>query len=96
MVTVTALAAEKLKEGLQAATTDSEVCIRLAISSSVPNRIEMVLDKAKEEDQIVENEGAQLILLDPDIAQLLEGMVIDYEESPQGSKFTLTKLAPDK
>ena len=96
MVTVTALAAEKLNEGLQAATTDPEVCIRLALSSSVPNRIEMVLDKAKEEDQIVENEGTKLILLDPEIAQQLEGMVIDYEESPQGGKFTLTKLAPDK
>ncbi|UCD54246.1 MAG: hypothetical protein JSU76_00680 [Dehalococcoidia bacterium] len=96
MVTVTALAAEKLKEGLQAATTDPEVCIRLALSSSVPNRIEMVLDKAKEEDQIAENEGTKLIILDPEIAQQLEGMVIDYEESPQGVKFTLTKLAPDK
>lgn len=96
MVTVTALAAEKLNEGLQAATTDPEVCIRLALSSSVPNRIEMVLDKAKEEDQIVENEGTKLILLDPEIAQQLEGMVIDYEESPQGGKFTLAKLAPDK
>lgn len=96
MVTVTALAAEKLNEGLQAATTDSEVCIRLALASSVPNRIEMVLDKAKEEDQIVENEGTKLILLDPEIAQPLEGMVINYEESPQGGKFTLAKLAPDK
>ena len=96
MVTVTALAAEKLREGLQAATTDPEACIRLALSPSVPNRIEMVLDKAKEEDQVVENEGAKLILLDPEIAQVLEGMVIDYDESPQGGKFTLVKLAPDK
>lgn len=95
MVTVTEPAAQKLRENLQAVATDPEVGIRLILSSTTPNRIEMVLDKDKEGDQVVESEGAKILLLDPQIAQLLEGMVIDYEEKPQGGKFTVSKLAPD-
>ena len=94
MVTVTAPAAEKIRGDLQAATTDAEVGIRLIPSPSIPNRIQMVLDKEKEGDQIVESEGVKILLLDPEIAQALEGMVIDYEETPQGGKFTISKLAP--
>jgi len=48
MLTVTALAAGKLKEAIQAWTTDPEVAIRLIPSPSMPNQIEMVLDKEKE------------------------------------------------
>ena len=95
MVTVTAQAAQKLRENLQAVTTDPEVGIRLILSPSIPNRIEMVLEKDKEGDQVVESEGVKILLLDPEIAQLLEGMVIDYEETPQGGKFTISKLASD-
>ena len=94
MVTVTAPAAQKLRENLQAVATDPEVGIRLILSPSIPNRIEMVLDKDKEGDQVVESEGIKILRLDPEIAQLLEGMVIDYEEKPQGGRFTISKLAP--
>lgn len=94
MLTVTERAAEKLKGDLQAATTDPEVGVRLIPSPSVPNRIEMVLDKEKEKDQVVESEGVKILLLDPEIAQALEGMVVDYEETPQGGRFTISKAAP--
>lgn len=83
MVTVTTPAAEKLREDLQAATPDPELAVRLIPSPSIPNRIEMVLDKEKEGDQVVENEGVKILLLDPQIAQALEGMVINYEETPK-------------
>ena len=95
MVTVTAPAAEKIRGDLQAVATDSEVAIRLIPSPSVPNQIQMALDKEKEGDQVVESEGVKILLLDSEIAQALEGMVIDYEETPQGGKFTLSKLSPD-
>ena len=95
MVTVTAQAAEKIRGDLQAARTEPEVGIRLIPSPSIPNQIQMVLDKEKEGDQIVASEGVKILLLDPEIAQALEGMVIDYEETPQGGKFTLSKLSPD-
>jgi Fe-S cluster assembly iron-binding protein IscA len=95
MVTVTASAAEKIRVDLQAAATEPDVAIRLIPSPTVPNQIQMVLDKEKEGDQVVESEGVKILLLDSEIAPALEGMVIDYEESSQGAKFTLSKLSPD-
>ena len=95
MLTVTALAAEKLKEAIQAQTPDPEVAIRLVPSPSMPNRIEMVLDKEKEGDQVVESEGAKVLLVSLELAPALDGMVIDCQETPQGVSFTISKLAPD-
>ena len=95
MLTVTAQAAEKIREDLKAATADPEVSVRLIPSPSMPNRIEMSLDKEREGDQVVESEGVKILLLDSQIAQALEGMVIDCEETPQGERFTISKLAPD-
>jgi len=48
----------------------------------MPNRIEMVLDKGKEGEQVVESEGVKILLLDPEIAKALGGMVIDHEQMP--------------
>jgi len=94
MLTVTPLAAEKLKEAIQAKTTDPEVCIRLIPSPSKPNQLEMALDKERQGDQVVESEGVKILLLSPELASVLEGMVIDCQETPQGVHFTISKLAP--
>jgi len=82
MVTVTASAAERIRKDMQAAETEPEVGIRLVLSPSIPNQIEVVLDKEKEGDQIVESEGVKILLIDP------------YEQMPQGGRFSLSKLAP--
>jgi len=95
MLTVTALAAGKLKEAIQAHTTDPEVCIRLISSPSKPNRLEMALDKEREGDQVVESEGVKILLLSSEVAPALEGVVIDCQETPEGAHFTISKLVPD-
>lgn len=94
MLTVTPLAVEKLKQAIQAQTTDPEVCIRLISSPSKPNQLEMALDKEKQGDQVVESEGVKILLLSSELAPMLEGMVIDCQETPQGVHFTISKLAP--
>ncbi|MFQ5924614.1 MAG: HesB/IscA family protein [Dehalococcoidia bacterium] len=96
MLTVTATAKEKLKEALQVQATDPEVAIRIIASPSDPNRLELVLDNEREGDQVVESEGGiKVLLVGPDIAPTLEGMVIDHQETPEGAGFTISKLAPD-
>lgn len=95
MLTVTALAAEKLKEAIQAQTADPEVGIRLIPSSSTPNTLEMALDKEKEGDQSVESEGKKIIFLSPELTPALAGMVIDCRETTEGVQFTISKLASD-
>ena len=74
---MTALAAEKLREAIQAGTTDPEAAIRLVPSPSMPNRLEMAMDKEKERDQVVESEGVKILLISSGLAPALEGMVID-------------------
>jgi len=54
------------------------------------------LDKEKEGDQVVETEeGAKLLLIGPDVAPELEGMLMDYQETPQGSGFTMSRVAQE-
>ncbi len=94
VLTVTALAVEKLKEAIRTQTTGPEVGIRLMPSPSKPNQFEMALDKEKEGDQVVESEGLKILLLRPELAPALEGMFIDCQETPQGVHFTISKLTP--
>jgi len=69
---------------------------RIIVSPSTPNRLEFVLDKEGEGDQVVESEGGiKVLLIGPDLALALDGMVMDYQETPEGAGFTIAKLAPD-
>jgi Fe-S cluster assembly iron-binding protein IscA len=43
----------------------------------------------------VENEGVKILFLSPEVVQRLRGMVIDYQETPQGGGFTISKITPE-
>ncbi|MEE9583632.1 MAG: fibronectin type III domain-containing protein, partial [Dehalococcoidales bacterium] len=96
MLTVTALAAKKMKEAIQTKTTDPKAGFRLVPSPSKPNQLKIVLDREKGGDQIVESEGVKILLLSPEVAPMLEGMVIDYHETPEGGGFTISKIASEQ
>ena len=95
MLTVTAQAAAKLKEAIQAQTEDPELAIRLVPSAARPRQLDMALDKEKEGDQIVESEGAKVLFVSPELTQALDGMVIDCQETPQGAQFSIARLVPE-
>ena len=95
MLTVTTTAKEKFKEALQTRTTDPEIAMRIIPSPSKPNRLELVLDKEKEGDQVVEaEEGRKVLLIGADLVSALEEMVIDYQQTPEGTGFTISKPGP--
>ncbi len=95
MLTVTASAKEKLEEVLQKQ-AEPERAIRIMRSPSQPDQLELTLDKQKEGDQVVETEdGAKLLLVGADLAPALDGIVMDYQETPQGSGFTMSRIAPE-
>ena len=97
MLTVTASAKEKLRTKLQELKTDPEMTIRLIPSPSSPGQLEMVLDKKREGDQVVEsNDGIKVLLIGADLAPALEGMVIDFRKTPRGTGFAFSKLGTDK
>jgi len=95
MLTVTIAAKGKLKEVLQKQTTDPEMAIRIVSSPSDPKRLELVLDKEKEGDQVVESEeGTKVLLIGSDLVSDLEEMVVDYQETPESTGFTISRPAP--
>jgi thioredoxin 1 len=95
MLTITANAKEKLKEALQQQ-PEPEMSIRIAPSPSQPDQLQLGLDKEKEGDQVVKTEeGAKLLLVGPDLVPALEGIVMDYQETPQGSGFTMSRPTPE-
>jgi len=92
MLIVTPRAKEKLKEILRKQTTDPEVAIRVTPNHSMPHCLDLVLDKEKKGDQVVESEeGIKVLLIRSDLARGLEGLVLDYKETIQGTNFTLSK-----
>ncbi|MFP3975000.1 MAG: hypothetical protein ACLFVK_02120 [Dehalococcoidia bacterium] len=96
MLTVTLNAKQKLEEILQQQETDPGTAIRIVPSQSTSNQLELAFDGEREGDQIVESEeGTKVLLVGSDLAPALEGVVIDYQETPQGESFTLSKPSAD-
>jgi Fe-S cluster assembly iron-binding protein IscA len=95
MLTVTAQAAAKLKEAIQAQTEDPELAIRLVPSVVRPSQLDMALDRKKESDQVVESEGFKVLFVSAELTQALDGMVIDCQDTPQGAQFSITRMTPE-
>jgi len=96
MLRATAKAKEKLEGSLQEQTKDPEMAMRVLASPSKPGKYGFTLDKEREGDHVVESEGGKKVLfIQADLAQELDGMVLDYQVTPRGEGFTLSKLAPD-
>jgi len=95
-LTVTALALLKLREILQSKTTDTGKAFRITLSTSNPTQLKMILDWEKEGDKAIESEGTKLLLLAPDLIPMLEGMIIDYQITPQGGGFSISRLSLDE
>jgi Fe-S cluster assembly iron-binding protein IscA len=93
MLEVTAKAKEKLREALfEEQRVDLEIIFRITPIHSMPDRLGIALDTEKGGDQVVESEeGIKVLLIESHLAQKLEGMVLDYQEKPQGKGFKILK-----
>ena len=94
MLEVTAKAKEKLREALfEEQRADPEIIFRITPIHSMPDRLGIALDTEKVQgDQIVESEeGIKVLLIESHLAQKLEGMVLDYLETPQGEGFRISR-----
>ena len=69
MLIVTAKAKEKLQEVLKRQTAEPEVALRVTPTHPAHNRLELVLDKEKRGDHVVQaKNGAAVLLIRPDLA----------------------------
>jgi Fe-S cluster assembly iron-binding protein IscA len=91
MLEVTVRAREKLQEALlEEQTAVPQTIYRITPIPSMPNRLGIALDKEKRGDQVVKSEeGIKVLLVQSDLAQELEGMVLDYQVTSRGEGFTI-------
>ncbi len=95
MMAVTTRAKEALLEKKRAANiTDREVGLRVA-SNSAGDYV-LVADRARADDQVVEHEGATVLLVDTDTQGKLTGVTMDCRDTPEGRKeLVLARSASD-
>ena len=89
MVTVTESAKQTLKEILTTHSDDPEVGIRLSFNP--PGEFGVVLDREAEGDQVVEYDGAKALLVAPELAPVVDGVTLDIQDTPEGSKLVISK-----
>ena len=86
MLVVTAKAKEKLQEVLKRQTAEPDVALRVTPTHPAHNRLELVLDREKRGDQVVQaKNGTAVLLIRPDLAQRLSGITIDYRLTDKAS-----------
>ena len=82
MITITKMAKEKLKEALLEHTTNPRLAFRITPFFSNPTKFCLLLDNEQEGDFVIENEeGRNLLLINPSLAPALEGMVLNHQEA---------------
>jgi Fe-S cluster assembly iron-binding protein IscA len=92
MFTVTTSAEGKLKEALQESASEPEQAIRIMPSPSKPDQLALAVDEEREGDEVVKDqEGSKLLLIGTNVSPVLDGMTMDYQETPQGSSFVLSQ-----
>jgi Fe-S cluster assembly iron-binding protein IscA len=97
MIAVTELAKEKLKQALQKQTSDPDVALRITSNYQVAHRLELILDKEKCGDKVVHStEGGKVLLVRPDVASGLQGVVLNYGKTFYGTDFILEKHSESK
>ena len=90
MVTVTERAKQELKSILSAADVSApEIGLRLALTA--PGQFGLMTDKEREGDQVVEHEDSKVLLVGTELTDTLEGVTIDCQDIPEGSRLVMSK-----
>ncbi len=97
MLVVTTTAKEKLHDVLERQNTEPGVALRVnppPTHTHTHNRLELLLDRAKRGDRVVQaKNGTALLLIRPELAQRLSGIMLDYRETARGSDFIIARYA---
>jgi iron-sulfur cluster assembly accessory protein len=88
MVTLTDIAAEKVRDFMAGQTAESEVGLRVGVKGGGCSGFQyaLAIDERREEDQIFETGGIRVIV-DPASMRYVDGSTVDYTENFMGSGF---------
>ena len=89
MLTVTESAKKLLKEILSAHSEEPETCVRLVLNQ--PGQLGLVLSKENSDDQTVQYEGTKLLVVEPELATVLEEVTLDVGDTGEESKLVMRK-----
>jgi Fe-S cluster assembly iron-binding protein IscA len=87
MLYVTEYARQKLKRTLCAKVDDPQVGLRLTARG--PGRFTLSIDMEEPGDQVVEHEGSKVLLVERKLAASLDGVTVDIEDTPEGSRIVV-------
>jgi Fe-S cluster assembly iron-binding protein IscA len=84
---------ERARQALKAVQTQMvdrlEVALRLGPTEQ--GQLGVFPDTGRDDDHIVEHDGRAVLLIDPEVAGTLAGSTIDFEETADGARFTLSR-----
>ena len=95
-MTVTKAAKEKLESRLLRLKKGTKTTIRLIPAPKKPGKWKMIWDKERPKDQVVKSaDGIKILLVGADLVRAIEGMVVDFRTTPEGTGFAIYSLRPN-
>jgi len=91
MLEVTERARQELKKILTTNTDEPEACLRLTVNEQ--GQLGLAIDVERDGDQTVEHEDSKVLLVEKELADTLQGITIDVEDTPQGAKLVVSSEA---
>lgn len=88
MVGVTERARQELKRILTVNTEESEAGLRLTVNDQ--GQLGLAIDMERQGDQVVEHEESKVLLVEKDLADTLQGITIDIEDTPEGARLVVS------
>jgi Fe-S cluster assembly iron-binding protein IscA len=89
-VTVTERAAGELRKALAEASSEAGQVLRI-VAQPQEGGFALGPDEVREGDEVVEDGGETVLVIAPALAEVLEGAVIDVEETEEGSRLTIRR-----
>jgi Fe-S cluster assembly iron-binding protein IscA len=89
MLTVTERASRELKQVLDTVERETNQCLRLITDPQ--GNFRLTLDIPRKGDQVVKHGEEAVLLIEPRIAQYLEGAVLDVEDTPTGPSLVISR-----
>ncbi len=90
MVTVTDRAKDELQTALTTHTANLEQGLRLVVTPA--GQLGLGLDVVRDGDEIVEHNGAKVLLIGSDLSPLMDGSTVDVEYGLEGPRLTIASL----
>ena len=87
MIGVTELAKQELKRMLSDKVDNPLAGWRLTLGDE--GRLQLAMDVEMHGDHVVEHEGSKVLMVEPLLAESLEGETIDVVDTPEGPKLSI-------